>query len=420
MPSWIDSANEAGCDFPVQNLPFGVFSEGSEQPRCCSAIGNRVIDLAALEEAGVLDAGGDGAVFGQPSLNAFMALGPKSWASVRARLTSLLRKDGDPALRESVALKGKTLVPMDQVQMHMPFQVADYTDFYSAKQHAFNVGTMFRGPENALPLNYLHIPIGYNGRASSVVVSGTEFRRPLGQLKAADADAPHFGPCERLDFELEMGAVVGTPSTFGEPVSVAEADEMIFGYVLLNDWSARDIQAWEYVPLGPFQAKATATTISPWVVAKAALEPFRAPAPEREKPLLPYLDDPAPRNYSITLETALQPEGQAESRLSQTNAKYLYYSAAQQLAHHTSSGCPMRTGDLLGSGTISGPDKAQWGSLLELSWGGKEPFALAKGGERSFLEDGDTLTLRGWCEGDGYHIGFGECAGKVLAALNAK
>ena len=212
MPSWIDSANEAGCDFPVQNLPFGVFSKGSKQPRCCSAIGNRVIDLAALEEASVLDAGGDGSVFGEPSLNAFMALGPKSWASVRARLTSLLRKDGDPALRESVALKGKALVPMDQVQMHMPFQVADYTDFYSAKQHAFNVGTMFRGPENALPLNYLHIPIGYNGRASSVVVSGTEFRRPLGQLKAPDADAPRFGPCERLDFELEMGAVVGQPS----------------------------------------------------------------------------------------------------------------------------------------------------------------------------------------------------------------
>ncbi len=417
MPSWIDSANAAGCDFPIQNLPFGVFSKGGDQPRCCTAIGDRVIDLSALEAAGVLDAGGSGPVFDQPALNAFMALGPKVWASVRARLTSLLRKDGDPALRESLALKAKALVPMAQADMHLPFQVADYTDFYSAKQHAFNVGVMFRGPENALPANYLHIPIGYNGRASSVVVSGTEFRRPLGQLKAPDADAPHFGPCERLDFELEMGAVVGTPSAFGEPVTVAEADAMIFGYVLLNDWSARDIQAWEYVPLGPFQAKATATTISPWVVTKAALEPFRRAALEREKPLLPYIDDAAPRHYDIVLESALTPAGGRESRLSLTNAKYLYYSAAQQLAHHTSSGCPMRTGDLLGSGTISGPEKSEWGSLLELSWGGKEPFALTDGGARSFLEDGDTLTLRGWCEGDGYRIGFGECAGTVLPAL---
>jgi fumarylacetoacetase len=306
---------------------------------------------------------------------------------------------------------------MADAVMHLPIAVADYTDFYSAKQHAFNVGVMFRGPENALPANYLHIPIGYNGRASSVVVSGTEFRRPLGQLKAPDADAPHFGPCQRLDFELEMGAVVGTPSTFGRPVTVAEADEMIFGYVLLNDWSARDIQAWEYVPLGPFQAKATATTISPWVVTRAALEPFRAQAPPREKPLLPYIDDPAPRHYDIVLETALTPAGGTETRLSRTNAKYLYYSAAQQLAHHTSSGCPMRTGDLLGSGTISGPDKSEWGSLLELSWGGNEPFPLVTGGARSFLEDGDTLTLRGWCQGDGYRIGFGACSGKVLPAL---
>jgi fumarylacetoacetase len=358
-------------------------------------------------------------VFGQPSLNAFMALGPDAWASVRESLTHHHSQGTETPLR-AAPLSTRAFIPMAAAQMHLPFQVADYTDFYSAKQHAFNVGTMFRGPENALPPNYLHMPIGYNGRASSVVVSGTEFRRPLGQLKAPDADAPHFGPCKRLDFELEMGAVVGTPSTFGEPVSVAEADAMIFGYVLLNDWSALDIQAWEYVPLGPFQAKAkaTATTISPWVVTKAALEPFRTSAPPREKPLLPYLNDPAPRNYSIELETGLKPAGADETRLSQTNAKFLYYSAAQQLAHHTSSGCPMRTGDLLGSGTISGPDKSQWGSLLELNWGGQEPFSLAAGGTRSFLEDGDKLTLRGWCEGDGYRIGFGECAGKVLPALS--
>ncbi|MCA8926583.1 MAG: fumarylacetoacetase [Alphaproteobacteria bacterium] len=417
MPSWIETANAPDGDFPLQNLPYGVYSRGEGPRRCCVAIGDRVLDLAALEAAGVLDASGDGPVFDRPALNAFMALGPAAWAAVRARLTSLLRRDGDPALRESLDLKGKALVAMADADLHLPFQVADYTDFYSAKQHAFNVGVMFRGPENALPANYLHIPIGYNGRASSVVVSGTDFRRPLGQLKAPEADAPHFGPSQRFDFELELGAVVGTPSTFGQPVSVAEADAMIFGFVLLNDWSARDIQAWEYVPLGPFQAKATATTISPWVVPRAALEPFRTVAPEREKPLLPYLDDPAPRHYDIVLEAALTPEGSAETGLSRTNAKYLYYSAAQQLAHHTSSGCPMRTGDLLGSGTISGPDKSEWGSLLELSWGGQEPFPLADGSRRSFLQDGDTLTLRGWCQGDGYRIGFGECSGKLLPAL---
>ncbi len=417
MKSWIEAANAPDCDFPLQNLPYGVFSQGEEAPRCCTAIGDQALDLAALEGAGLVRAPGEAPVFNKPELNAFMALGPAAWASVRDQLTALLADGGNPALKDDFTLRAVAMAPMAKAQMHLPIAVADYTDFYSAKQHAFNVGVMFRGPENALPANYLHIPIGYNGRASSVVVSGTAFHRPLGQLKAPDADAPHFGPCERLDFELEMGAIVGTPSTFGRPVTVAEADAMIFGYVLLNDWSARDIQAWEYVPLGPFQAKATATTISAWVVTRAALEPFRTAAPPREKPLLPYLDDPAPRHYDIVLEAALRPAGGAETRLSRTNANYLYYSAAQQLAHHTSSGCPMRTGDLLGSGTISGPDKSQWGSLLELSWGGKEPFPLADGGARSFLADGDTLTLRGWCQGNGYRVGFGDCAGTVLKAV---
>ena len=416
MPSWIESANAPDCDFPIQNLPFGVFSTRDEPPRCCSAIGRFVVDLAVLEREGIIDAGKP--VFAEPNLNAFMASGPAAWAAVREQLTRHLSEGAETPLR-AAPLSVEAFVAMDEGQMHLPIHVADYTDFYSAKQHAFNVGTMFRGPENALPPNYLHIPIGYNGRASSVVVSGTEFRRPCGQLKAPDAEVPHFGPCERLDYELELGAIVGTPSTFGEQVSVAEADEMIFGYVILNDWSARDIQAWEYVPLGPFQAKATATTISPWVLTRAALEPFRTPAPEREKPLLPYLDDPLPRNYDIALETTLTPAGGSETRLSRTNAKYLYYSAAQQLAHHSSSGCPMRTGDLLGSGTLSGPDKGEWGSRLELSWGGKDPFPRTGSGTRSFLEDGDTLTLRGWCQGDGYRIGFGECAGKVLPALRS-
>jgi fumarylacetoacetase len=278
-----------------------------------------------------------------------------------------------------------------------------------------NVGTMFRGAENALPPNWLHIPIGYNGRASSVVVSGTGIRRPWGQLKGPDDAAPRWAPCARFDLELEMGAVVGQPST--GPVTVAEADAMIFGYVLLNDWSARDIQAWEYVPLGPFQAKATATTISPWIVTKAALEPFRTTTPAREKPLLPYLSEPGPMLYDIDLSVELAPHGADAAVISRTNYREMYYSAAQQLAHHTTSGCPMRVGDLLGSGTVSGPTKDSRGSMLELGWGGKEPLTLPGGETRSFLENGDRLTLTGACRGAGFTIGFGPCAGTILPAL---
>ena len=297
----------------------------------------------------------------------------------------------------------------------MPFQIAEYTDFYAGKHHARNVGTMFRGPENALPPNWLSMPIGYNGRASSVVISGTDVRRPWGQLKDPDAELPVFAPCKRFDIELELGAIVGQPSN--GPVSVAEADAMIFGYVLLNDWSARDIQAWEYQPLGPFQSKATATSISPWIVTKAALEPFRCPTPERERPLLNHLQEPGPMLYDIALEVGLAPEGKAETVISRSNYHHMYYSSAQQLAHHTTSGCPMNVGDLLGSGTISGPEKHQRGALLELSWGGNEPFALDTGETRSFVEDGDTLTLRGAARGDGYRVGFGRCTGTVLPAL---
>ena len=299
--------------------------------------------------------------------------------------------------------------------MHLPFLVAEYTDFYAGKHHATNVGTMFRGAENALPPNWLHIPIGYNGRASSVVVSGTPVRRPWGQLKGPDDAAPRFAPCARFDLELEMGAVVGTASE--GPVTVDEADAMIFGYVLLNDWSARDIQAWEYQPLGPFQAKATATTISPWIVTKAALEPFRVDTPAREVPLLDHLKDTGPMLYDIDLTVTLAPAGKPATEIAHTNDREMYYSAAQQLAHHTTSGCPMTPGDLLGSGTISGPEKHQRGSLLELSWGGKEPLTLDTGETRSFLADGDTLTLTGAAHGDGYTIGFGDCTGTLLPAL---
>jgi len=304
---------------------------------------------------------------------------------------------------------------MADAEMHLPMVVCEYTDFYAGRHHATNVGTMFRGAENALPPNWLHIPIGYNGRASSVVVSGTDIRRPWGQLKSPDHDLPAFLPCRRFDVELEMGAIVGTPSE--GPITVQEADDNIFGYVLLNDWSARDIQAWEYQPLGPFQAKATATSISPWIVTKAALQPFRCDTPPREFALLDHLKDVGPMLYDIDLSVTLAPTGKPASTIARTNYNQMYYSAAQQLAHHTTAGSPMNAGDLLGSGTISGPEKSERGSLLELSWGGKEPFTLETGETRSFIEDGDTLTLTGAAKGDGYTIGFGDCTGTLIPAL---
>ncbi len=408
MKSWVESANSATCAFPLNNLPCGVFSVGEEEPRCCIAIGDMVLDVTALEAEGLLVLDG-GPLLDVPFWNALMEEGPAVWASLRAQVTGLLKAGASKRF-----LVEDHLVALKDVVLHMPFLLSEYTDFYAGRHHATNVGTMFRGVENALPPNWLHMPIGYNGRASSVVVSGTEVRRPWGQVKGEGQAVPAFQPSRRFDMELEMGAVVGAPSV--GPVTVAEADAMIFGYVLLNDWSARDIQAWEYQPLGPFQAKATATTISPWVVMKAALEPFRVPTPPREVPLLPYLQEPGPMLYDIALEVCLAPQDGPETVISRTNYAQMYYSAAQQLAHHTTSGCPMTAGDLLGSGTISGPDKTSRGSLLELSWGGKEPFAIA-GGNRSFIEDNDTLTLRGKAQGDGYTIGFGDCAGKVIPAL---
>jgi fumarylacetoacetase len=409
LASWVAGANAPDGPFPLNNLPCGVFSDGGE-PRCGVAIGDFVLDVAGLEEVGLLVLDG-GPLLDVPFWNEVMGAGPAVWSMLRARLTALLAEGA----AERAAVE-PFLVPRVGVTLHLPFLVSEYTDFYAGRHHATNVGTMFRGAENALPPNWLHIPIGYNGRASSVVVSGTPVRRPWGQMKGPDHAAPSFLPSRRFDIELEMGAVVGMPSELGRPVTVAEADEMIFGYVLLNDWSARDIQAWEYQPLGPFQAKATATTISPWIVTRAALEPFRTNTPAREVPLLPHLHEPGPMLYDIALEVALTPQAGAETVIARTNYAEMYYSAAQQLAHHTTSGCPMNVGDLLGSGTISGPTKDSRGSLLELSWGGKEPFVIA-GGTRSFIEDNDTLTLRGACRGEGYTIGFGDCVGTVFPAL---
>ncbi len=411
LTSWVESANSADTDFPLNNLPCGVFSTNSLESRCGVAIGDMVLDMAALEEAGLIELS-DEPVFDVPYWNDVMELGPDAWETLRARLIELLEMNAP----EQAAVASH-LVPIAEVRLHMPMVVSEYTDFYAGRHHATNVGTMFRGAENALPPNWLHIPIGYNGRASTVVVSGTDITRPNGQLKAPDADMPTFGPCKRLDIELEMGAIVGQSTEMGQPVTVGEADEMIFGYVLLNDWSARDIQAWEYQPLGPFQAKAFATSISPWIVTRAALEPFRTSTPEREKDLLPYLQEPGPMLYDINLSVIIEPEGGEQEVLARTNYNEMYYSAAQQLAHHASSGCAMNAGDLLGSGTISGKEKSERGSLLELSWGGNEPIALKDGTTRSFIEDGDTMILTGHAQGEGFRVGFGACAGKIAPAV---
>jgi fumarylacetoacetase len=403
-------------DFPIQNLPYGVFSTAAlPTPRVGVAIGDYVLDLWELEQDCRLPLR-DLGVFSAPSLNPFMALGPQLWSQTRARISELLRHDNDE-LRDNPSLRERALTPLAQARLHLPFTVAGYTDFYSSKEHATNVGVMFRGKDNALQPNWLHMPIGYNGRASTVVVSGTRVRRPRGQLKPPNAELPSFGPCKRLDFELEMGAVIGQPSPMGEMLTEAQAEAMIFGFVLLNDWSARDIQQWEYVPLGPFQGKAFATSISPWVVSREALEPFRLHGPRQDPAPLSYLQQTKPNNYDLELEIGLRAASMNEAvRICHTNFKYMYWSSVQQLVHHASSGCAMNVGDLLGSGTISGPEKSQRGSLLEISWNGTEPVDLPGGVKRTFLEDGDSLVMHGWCQGDGYRVGFGEVEGTITPA----
>src|SRR3954470_7228586 len=405
---------DPASDFPIQNLPYGVFSATDGlAPRVGVAIGDYVLDLWELEQDGRLDVGELGA-FASPSLNPFMALGPKVWSRTRARISELLRHD-NPELRDNDELRKLALVPMKDAKLYLPFAVAGYTDFYSSKEHATNVGTMFRDKSNPLLPNWLHIPIGYNWGSSTGVVTRTKVRRPRGQLKPPNAELPSFGPCKRLDFELEMGVVVGQQSAMGEMLTEQQAEEMIFGFVLLNDWSARDIQQWEYVPLGPFQAKAFATSISPWVVTREALQPFRLHGPMQEPTPLPYLQQVQPNNYDLHLGVSLRAAQMNEAvRICRTNFKYMYWSSVQQLVHHASSGCAMNVGDLLGSGTISGADKHQRGSLLEISWNGTEPLNLIDGIKRTFLEDGDSLAFHGWCQGAGYRIGFGEVEGTIV------
>jgi fumarylacetoacetase len=410
---------EAGpqSDFPIQNLPYGVFSTPADpRARVGVAIGDFILDLAALEKRGLLRPGGAAGVFDADALNPLMALGPRVWSQTRARISELLAA-GTPTLRDDADLRGQALVPRASARLQLPFKVAAFSDFYSSRQHASNAGAILRGPNTPLMPNWLHMPIGYNSRASTVVVSGTPIRRPLGQTRAPDAPLPAMGPCAKLDFELEMGFVLGADSPMGEMLTESAAADMIFGFMLLNDWSARDIQAWEYQPLGPFLAKAFATTISPWVVTAEALEPFRVEGPVQEPAPLPYLRQSPRRNYDVTLEAWLKTKSMPKHvRIAHSNFKDMYWSSVQQLMHHASTGCAMSRGDLLGSGTISGDAKDERGSMLELSWNGTAPLALPNGESRSFLEDGDSLLFRGYAQGETYRIGFGEAEGTILPA----
>lgn len=406
--------------FPIQNLPFGVFSRSPEGPRRVGvAIGEFILDLSVLAQKKLFPGQAVSADFfaRQQNLNEFLSLGRSAWREVRDAVSQLLRHDV-AALRDSISLREQALLPRSSVTMHLPARIGDYTDFYSSKEHATNVGIMLRGPDQALMPNWLHVPIAYHGRASSIVVSGTDVRRPLGQTKADDAAAPTFGPSRNLDFELELGFLVGPGNALGAPIPIAEAAEHIFGFVLVNDWSARDIQKWEYQPLGPFLAKNFATSISPWVVTLDALEPFRVTGAKQEPEPLPYLRLSGNWALDVQLEVHLQTSKlPGPQRIAATNARYLYWNACQQLAHHASNGCNLQPGDLLASGTISGPTPDSYGSMLELAWKGTRPITLANGETRLFLQDGDRVIMTGWCQGSSYRVGFGELTGRILPAL---
>ena len=412
--SWLKVGKNS--DFPIQNIPFGVFLTRDDITTIGSRIGDYAIDLAALHQLGYFEGiplTDD--MFMQDSLNDFISDGRTTWRLVRNRIADLFDAD-NPKLRDNEKHREAVVFYIDEVEMLLPVQIGDYTDFYSSREHATNVGTMFRDPENALMPNWLHLPVGYHGRASSIVVSGTRIRRPKGQTLPAGADAPVFGPSRLLDFELEMGFITTDANNLGKSVSVEDARDQIFGMVLLNDWSARDIQKWEYVPLGPFLAKNFASTISPWIVTLDALEPFRVEGPPQDPEPLPYLQEEGKTAYDIKLEAAIQPKDVEEVNVSRTNFKYMYWSISQQLAHQTVNGCNVRSGDLYGSGTISGKDPDNYGSMLELTWKGTKPLKMKDGSERKFLQDGDTVILRGYCENGEVRIGFGACTGRIKKA----
>lgn len=395
-------------EFPIQNLPYGVFStKANPNPRIGTRLGDWVVDLSILDEKKLF--GKQFGFFADPTLNRFMAAGQDVWKEIRQRLTELMGKTKPLFKKEAVH-------SIQDVQLHLPVSIGDYTDFYASREHATNVGIMFRGKENALMPNWLHLPVGYHGRASSVVLSGTDVIRPRGQV-APKGPPPEFIPSRSLDFELEMGFFIGKGNELGRPISIEHAHEHIFGMVLLNDWSARDIQAWEYQPLGPFLAKNFATSISPWVVTMDALEPFRVQGPAQHPVPLPYLATNLANGYDIHLEVTLQSARMdAPQVISRSNMKHLYWGIDQMLTHHTVTGCNMRVGDLCGTGTISGAAPDSYGSLLELTWRGEKPIQLSNGEERRFLQDGDVVTMRGYCQGEGYRVGFGEVTGKILPA----
>lgn len=407
---WLDIPS--GSDFSIHNLPFGIFSlpEAGKGKRVGMAIGDYVVDLADAADEGLFEElQFDYRVFRSDFLNDFIALGKPVTRQVRSTVQQALC-DECSVLRNI----GGLLAAIDKVTLHLPVKAGDYTDFYSSREHAFNVGKLFRDPDNALLPNWKHLPVGYNGRASSIVVSGTEIHRPNGQILPDGQKTPLFLPSQKLDFELEMAFVVGKQTERGRPASVGEADEHIFGMVLFNDWSARDIQKWEYQPLGPFLGKSFASSMSPWVVTMEALEPFRTDGPEQEPVPLAYLRDTGNNHYDIQLQAAIRPDGGEETVISSTNYRYLYWSMAQQLAHHTSNGCNLNVGDLMASGTISGPDTGAMGCLLEITENGTKPVRLENGITCTWLEDGDLVILRGYAEKDGVRVGFGECTGKIL------
>jgi fumarylacetoacetase len=410
--SWVEIPENS--DFPIQNIPFGIFSTADKTPRVGVAIGSSVLDLTVLVQNNLLNL--PISAVSSHVLNDFISLGKPITNQARYDIAQLLKSDNDTL--KNHACRSEALIAANTVKMHMPLRVGDYTDFYSSKDHATNVGIMFRDPANALLPNWKHLPVGYHGRASSIVVSGAEVHRPKGQTKPVETEPPVFGPSKRVDFELEVAFVIGKPTELGDSVSTAAAEAHIFGLVLFNDLSARDIQNWEYVPLGPFLAKNFASVISPWIVPLEALEPFKVAGEEQIPEVLPYLQFSGNKNYDIALEVTIQPEGGEENVVCASNFKFMYWNMCQQLAHHTVNGCNINVGDMMASGTISGKDTHSFGSMLELAWKGTKPIQLKDGSTRVFLQDGDTNILRGYGIKDGVRIGFGECVTKILPAKN--
>jgi fumarylacetoacetase len=415
LTSWINV--DSNSDFPIQNLPFGIYSDANTKHHACSAIGTYIIDLFELAERGFFkNLNINKEVFNNAFLNDFMELGKDTTRAVRNRLSDLL-DNNNKELQDNKEAFNHIFKQQSSVQMLLPVKVGDYTDFYSSIDHATNIGTMIRDPKNALMPNWKYIPVGYHGRASSITVSGTPLHRPKGQMKPADAEVPNFGPCKLLDFELETAYIIGKSSKLGSSISTEQADDYIFGMVLFNDWSARDIQTWEYVPLGPFLSKNFASTISPWIVTLDALEPYRTKGYIQDPKVFPYLEYTGDKNVDIKLEVAIQPENSTETVICNSNYKYMYWTMEQQLAHHTVNGCNVNVGDMMGSGTISGPEPHEYGSMMELSWKGTKPLKLNDGSERKFINDNDTIILRGYCQNDTVRIGFGECKAKLLPAI---